>query len=100
MSFGVCSSTKPSDRMSSRNSCDTPDCTRKMAWLAGVRRSTHRLSSRVSRFTVAIFSPAACTTCTQHIRYSQRSAWMLCHSREQQIAVLLHRRRCRWPSDA
>lgn len=37
----------------------TADCTRKIPWLAGVRRSTTRLSSRVSWPTVGAASPAA-----------------------------------------
>ena len=50
-SFGVWISVKPCERRKPRKSWHTPDCARKMAWLAGVRRSRMRWLSRTSWLT-------------------------------------------------
>mmetsp|Transcript_1244 Transcript_1244/g.2692 ORF Transcript_1244/g.2692 Transcript_1244/m.2692 type:complete len:234 (+) Transcript_1244:3358-4059(+) len=57
ISLGVWISWNPMPSSVSRNSCPTPLWHLKMAWLAGVRRSRVRLSSRVSWLTVASTSP-------------------------------------------
>ena len=51
MSLGVWISMKPRACSASRNRLPTAAWSLKMAWLAGVRRSSTRLSSRVSGLT-------------------------------------------------
>mmetsp|Transcript_29880 Transcript_29880/g.41343 ORF Transcript_29880/g.41343 Transcript_29880/m.41343 type:complete len:215 (-) Transcript_29880:409-1053(-) len=57
MSLGVWISVKPWARRAERKRKQTEDCSRKMALLAGVRKSSARLSSRVSWPTRAKPSP-------------------------------------------
>mmetsp|Transcript_10904 Transcript_10904/g.45222 ORF Transcript_10904/g.45222 Transcript_10904/m.45222 type:complete len:249 (-) Transcript_10904:158-904(-) len=72
MSLGVWISWKPFDMRISRNSAQTPLCTVNIAMLAGVRRSTTRLSRRVSCPTRTYSLPSALSSVSERDASSSR----------------------------